>query len=191
MNEKGKHPVNFELIQGGLHQATTLGQVRIVAAPEGARPFKVQAMVFEEDTWLVMSASPTVCEPDIHPIRLMTDVINAEPEPVGSVVIRKGYPLRFLAIVHDVNQEPTWKEEWVVTALEQVFRECEKHKISAMGLPLLGTKHGRLEKLRFVALLAEVLNQFVFDHLKKLWLIVPPKNGRDIIKELEAEIAGI
>ena len=188
MNEKGHRPENFELIQGGLHQKASLGPVSIVAAPEGAQPFQVNAMVFEEDTWLVVSASPTVCEPDIHPMRLMTDVINAEPEPVGSVVVRKGNPLRFLAIVHDVNQEPTWREEWVVTALKQVFREGEKRKISAMGLPLLGTKHGRLDKLRFVALLAEVLNHIVFDHLKQLWLIVPPQTGRDIIKVLEAEI---
>jgi hypothetical protein len=70
----------------------------------------------------MMSASPTVCEPDIHPIRLMTDVINAEPEPIGSVVVRKGNPLRFLAIVHDVNQEPTWREEWVVIAFIKGFR---------------------------------------------------------------------
>ncbi len=190
MNEKRRRPANFELIQGGLHQKASLGPVRIVAAPEAAQPFQVNAMVFEEDTWLVMSASPTVCELDIHPIRLMTDVINAEPEPVGSVVVRKGNPLRFLAIVHDVNQEPTWKEEWVETALKQVFREGEKRKISALGLPLLGTKHGRLDKLRFVALLAEVLNRIVLDHLKQLWLIVPPQNGRDMIKALEAELAG-
>ena len=120
----------------------------------------------------------------------MTDVINAEPEPVGSVVVRKGHPLRFLAIVHDVNQEPTWKEEWIVTALKHVFQESEKRKISAMGLPLLGTKHGRLDKLRFVVLLAEVLNHIVWDHLKQLWLIVPPQTGRDMIRVLEAEIAG-
>ncbi|MBW2408446.1 MAG: hypothetical protein JRF72_01515, partial [Deltaproteobacteria bacterium] len=130
-------------------------------------------------------------ETDIHPIRLMTDVIDAEPEPVGSVVVKKGNPLRFLAIVHDVNQEPTWREEWVVTALKQVFREGEKRQISSMGLPLLGTQHGRLDKLRFAALLAEVLNRITFDHLNRLWLIVPPQTGRDIIKVLEAKLADI
>jgi hypothetical protein len=83
MNENGIRPVNFELIQGGLHRETACGPVRIIAAPEGAPPMQVNAMVFEEDTWLVMSASPAVCEPDIHPIRLMTDVIDAEPEPAG------------------------------------------------------------------------------------------------------------
>ncbi len=188
MNEKRHRPENFELIQGGLHQTASLGPVRIVAAPEGARPFRVNAMVFEEDTWMMMSASPTVCQPDIHPIRLMTDVINAEPEPIGSVVVRKGNPLRFLAIVHDVNQDPTWREEWVAIALKQVFREGEKRKTSSMSLPLLGTIHGRLDKLRFVALLAEVLNHIVFNHLKQLWLIVPPQTGQDIIRVLEAEI---
>ena len=191
MKENGIRPANFKLIQGGLHREVALGPVRMIAAPEGAAPFAVDARVFEEDTWLVMSAAPTVCEPDIHPIRLMTDVMNAEPEPVGSVVVKKGNPLRFLAIVHDVNNEPTWKETWIVTALEHVFREAEQHKVSSLGLPLLGTKHGRLDKLRFVSLLAGVLKHAAFHHLKQLWLIVPPNADRDIIKVLEAEIAEV
>ncbi len=86
MSAKGIRPSNFELIQGGLHQETAYGPVRIMAAPEETPPFQIDAMVFEEDTWLVMSASPTVCESDIHPIRLMTDVMNAEPETVGRVL---------------------------------------------------------------------------------------------------------
>ena len=191
MNEKGIRPANFELIQGGLHQETAYGPVRIIAAPEKAPPFGINAMVFEEDTWLVMSASPSVCEPDIHPIRLMTDVINAEPEPAGSVLVKKGNPLRFLAIVHDVNHEPTWKETWIEAALMRVFQEAEQRKVSSLGLPLLGTKHGRLDKRRFVALLAGVLKQAAFHHLKQLWLIVPPQTGREIIKVLEAEIAKV
>jgi hypothetical protein len=64
-------------------------------------------MVFEEDTWLVMSAAPTVCEPEIHPIRLMTDAINAKPEPVGSVMVQNGDPLRFLA--KEINTDTYFK----------------------------------------------------------------------------------
>jgi hypothetical protein len=188
MNEKGIRRANFELIQGGLHRETEYGPVRIIAAPEGMPPFQADAMVFEEDTWLVMSASPATCEPDVHPIRLMTDVMNAEPEPVGSVVVKKGNPLRFLAIVHDVNHEPTWTETWIEAALRHVFQEAEQRKISSMGLPLLGTKHGRLDKIRFVVLLAGVLKRTAFCHLKRLWLIVPPRTGSQIIAALKAEI---
>ena len=70
----------FKIIAGGLHRKISFEPVRIVAAPENSAPFQVDALVFEEDTWLVMSANPTICEPEVHPIRLMTDVIDAEPD---------------------------------------------------------------------------------------------------------------
>ena len=135
---------NFKIIPGGLHCKIFFAPVCIIAAPENCAPFNVEALVFEEDTWLVMSANPTICAPEVHPIRLMTDVIEAVPEPVGSVLVKNGHPMRFLAIVHDVNQEPTWKEAWIERALHSVFREAEQRSISAIGLPLLGTLHGRL-----------------------------------------------
>jgi hypothetical protein len=135
-----------------------------------------------------MSATPTVCEPEIHPIRLMTDAMNAKPEPVGSVMVQNGDPLRFLAIVHDVNQEPTWKESWIEKALTGVFEESELRKVKSIGLPLLGTKHGRLGKNRCVSLLAGVLKRTTLDYLRQLWLIVPPESSTEIIRLLETEL---
>ena len=188
MNAKIVRPGNLKLIQGGLYPQTAVGCVCIVAAPENAPPFKIKAVVFEEDTWLVMSAAPTVCEPEVHPIRLMTDAMNAKPVPVGSVKVQNGDPLRFLAIVHDVNQEPTWKESWIEKALTGVFQEAELRKVKSIGLPLLGTKHGRLEKNRCVSLLARVLKQITLEYLRQLWLIVPPGSGANIINVLSNEI---
>ena len=191
MNIDDPRPTNLELIQGGLYCETSIGPVRIVAAPESQPPFKVNAMVFEEDTWLVMSAAPTICEPEVHPIRMMTDAMNAAPEPVGSVLVKKGDPLRLLAIVHDVNQEPTWNETWIEMALGGVFRAAELNKIPSMGLPLLGTKHGRLEKFRFLVLLADVLKQTDIHRLRQIWLIVPPESGAEIINALSDELKKI
>ena len=188
MNANNVRPGNLKLIQGGLYPQTAIGSVRIVAAPENAPPFKIKAMVFEEDTWLVMSAAPTVCEPEVHPIRLMTDAMNAKPEPTGSVMVQNGDPLRFLAIVHDVNQEPTWKESWIEKALNSVFEAAEQRKVKSIGLPLLGTKHGRLERNRCVSLLAGVLKQTTFEYLRQLWLIVPPGSSTEIIRLLETEL---
>jgi len=188
MNAKNVRPGNLKLIQGGLYPQTAVGSVRIVAAPENAPPFKIKAMVFEEDTWLVMSAAPTVCEPEVHPIRLMTDAMNAKPEPAGSVKVQNGDPLRFLAIVHDVDQEPTWKESCIEEALNGVFEAAEHRKVKSIGLPLLGTKHGRLERNRCLALLACVLKQTAFHHLRQIWLIVPPGSGAELIELLETEI---
>ncbi|UCD77226.1 MAG: aminotransferase class V-fold PLP-dependent enzyme [Desulfobacterales bacterium] len=177
----------FHLIQGGLQCRTAFASLNVTAAPEESPPFRVDAVAFEEDTWLMMSAEPEIAEPLEHPIRLMTELIEAQPKPVGSVVVRGKNPLQFLAIVHDVNQDPTWREEWVEGALKNIFKESERRMLQAIGLPLLGTKHGRLEKKRFVSLLSRVLKQIPFKHLKDLWLMAPTPQNADIIKWLESE----
>jgi hypothetical protein len=178
---------NFRLIQGGLQSQTVFAFINVVAAPEESPPFEVDAVAFEEDTWLVMSADPKIADPPEHPIRLMTGLIKARPEPVGSVLVRGKNPLRFLAIVHDVNQDPTWQEEWIESALKEIFKESEQRQLRAIGLPLLGTLHGRLKKRRFILLLSRVLQQTPFKHLKYLWLMVPTPQNSDIINLLESE----
>lgn len=162
----------------------SFGSMSIVAAPENSSPFDVDAIVFEEDTWLVLSADPKACEPEEHPIRLMTELIEAQPEPVGSVLIKGRNPTRFLAIVHDVDQDPTWREEWVESALKEILRLAEHRSLRSVKLPLLGTLHGRLEKQRFVVLLGRALAQATFNHLKSLWLVAPAEACPDIIDSL-------
>jgi len=162
----------------------SFGPVSIVAAPENLPPFDVDAIVFEEDTWLVLSADPKTCEPEEHPIRLMTELIEAQPETVGSVLIKGQNPIRFLAIVHDVDREPTWREEWVESALKEIFRLAERRRLRSIMLPLLGTLHGRLEKQRFVVLLGRALAQTPFTHLRSLWLMTPAGICPDIIESL-------
>ncbi len=180
---------SLRLIQGGIHQSMSFGPVRIVSAPENAPPFRVQALVFEEDTWLIMSANPESYEPEEHPIRMMTQMIEARPEQVGTVLVRGNNPMRFLAIVHDVDQEPTWRESWVESALLKIFLNAEQRGIQSIGLPLIGTLHGKLGKQRFVELLYKVLVQMTFNHLKRLWLITPAENGKalsilDLLKSI-------
>ncbi len=178
---------NFRMIPGGLQSQTVFASISIIAAPEESPPFEVDAIAFEEDTWLVMSADPKIVDPPEHPIRLMTDLIETKPEPVGSVMVRDKKPLRFLAIVHDVNQDPTWREEWVEESLKAIFRESEHRNLQAIGLPLLGTLHGKLEKRRFISILGRILRQTPFKHLKQLWLIVPTPQNSEIINWLESE----
>ncbi len=169
MSEKN----SFKLIQGGLHPSMSFGPLKIVSGSENSPPFHVQALAFEEDTWLIMSANPKNCEPEEHPIRMMTQVIEARPEKVGTVLVRGNNPIRFLAVVHDVDQEPTWREKWVESALREIFLKAEQRGIQSIGLPLIGTLHGKLEEKRFVELLCQVLVQMEFKHLKRLWLITP------------------
>lgn len=177
----------FRLIQGGLQCQTVFASLNVIAAPEKSPPFKVDAIAYEEDTWLMMSAEPEIADPPEHPIRLMTDLIEAQPRAAGSVVVREKNPLQFLAIVHDVNQDPTWREQWVEACLEKIFNESEQRMLQAIGLPLLGTKHGRLGMKRFIFLLRRVLKQIAFKHLKHLWLVSPTPENTYIINWLESE----
>ena len=185
-NKRQDIPPGFTVLQGGIQCEIAFGSVRIIAAPENKPPFEVDAIAYEEDTWLIMSADPKICQPEEHPIRLMTDLINAQPETVGSVRVQGRNPLRFLAVVHDVNLEPTWKEEWIEKALVNIFGEAERRKMKAVAVPMLGTRHGRLDPKDFTALLGRALRQQSFVHLKRLWLIVPSGASREIVKSLKA-----
>ena len=165
----------------------SLGSLRIVAAPDDTPPFKVDAVAAEEDTFLVLSADPQVRDPNEPLMRVMTRVIETHPEAPGSVLVKGKCPLRLLAIVHDLNEEPSWREEWIASALDGIFREAESRKLRSIALPLLGTLHGSLEKQRFVVLLRCALERMSPNHLKRLWLAVPVGTNCKILEMLKSE----
>ncbi len=185
MNDNGRKKPNLHVIPGGLHRTAEYGAVRIVAAPENAPPFPVDAMTYEEDTFLIMSADPEEVPPDIHPIRLIAELESFEPKKIGSVIVKTGMPLKLLAVVHDVNKEPTCRGKYVEKALHAVFREVERRGIQSLGMPLLATRHGRLPCSRFAQLLSRVLAQNEFNSLKKLWLVAPVPDNCDVISAME------
>jgi hypothetical protein len=176
----------LRLVQGGLSRGISFGAIQIVAAPSGLPPFEIDAIVCEEDTWLIMSAEPKEIEGPEHPIRLMTALMNAKPEPVGSVLVKGDHPLKFLAVVHDVDQDPIWNEDWIAVALSNVFREAERRKLRAIGLPLLCTRHGKLPVDRFPELLRRVLDQHTLIHLKRLWLMTSGENTKRVTAVLRS-----
>lgn len=177
---------NLRVIEGGLRRELTFGRLKIVASPQQSPPFAVQAVTVEEDTWLILSADPKIAPAEEHPIRLMTDLINTAKEKVGTVRVKGGHPLRFLAIVHDVDCEPTWREQWVQSALVDVLREAEKRRLAAIALPLLGTRHGRLQPARFAELLAAALLGSELTCLQRLWLVAPVDQNAVVIERLQA-----
>ena len=188
MNEREDHKPKLRLIQGGAHPELAVGTVRIFAGPEKMPPYVVEAMIKEEDTFLVLSADPGLFASDENPIRVLTEAVEARPETPGSVIVKDGHPMQFLAIVHDLDREPSWKEEWVVNALDGIFREAEKRKLRSIALPLVGTLHGSLEKSRFIALLREALERKSPGHLKRLWLVTPEGAASEILEMLKAEL---
>lgn len=175
----------FRVIPGTYPYEISGRSLKIIAAPKDAQPFPVHAVALEEDTFLVLSADTTVRDPKEPLMRVMSKVIETRPKTPGSVLVRDSRPVRMLAIVHDLNREPTWKEEWVESALSHIFQETEKRKLTSLALPFIGTLHGKLGKERFIRMLHDVLEEMEFEHLRALWLIVPPKTKRSILTPLE------
>jgi len=166
----------------------SFGSVQIVVAPRGRPPFPVNAVAAEEDTFLVLSADPVVRAPREPLIKLLTKVIETRPEIPGTVLVKGKDPLRLLAIVHDLNLEPSWREEWIASTLDEIFKEAECRRLHAIALPFLGTRHGSLKVERFVALLRRALERMSPSHPKRLWLVTPDGTNGNIFETIEAEL---
>ncbi len=140
----------------------------------------VDAVALEEDTFLVLSADPTPRETHENPESLMRQVSTFEAQPLGSVVVTGKNPRQFLAIVHDLNQEPTCREEWVASALREIFHQAERLRTRRLALPMLGTVHGSLTPRRFVDLFEPALAESNVEHLERIWVVVPDGTGGDV-----------
>ena len=187
MDERENKNPKLRLIRGGAGSKLAIGGVQIFVGPEKMSPYPVDAVVEEEDTFLVLSADPEFVEPKENLIRVMTEAIESQPAQPGSVIVLDSYPYRFLAVIHDLNQEPSWKEEWVATALDEVFREAEERKIQSIALPLLGTLHGSFEKRRFITLLHQTLGRKSPSHLRRIWIVTPEGTASETLEILKAD----
>jgi O-acetyl-ADP-ribose deacetylase (regulator of RNase III) len=101
---------------------------------------------------------------------VLTEAHEAEPAPPGTVVARPGEPLLLLAVVHDLAQDPTWREEWIGAALAGVLREVRARRVRALALPVLGARHGRMPPAAFAGLLRAALESDAPPSLARLWL---------------------
>jgi hypothetical protein len=152
----------------------TARRIALIEAAPSRPPFDVQAIALEEDTSLVLSASAAIREDaDEHPIRTMTALYDHVAHAPGEVIVRGRNPYRFLAIVHDLDQEPSWREAWVSQALAEILRLCDAMGIAALGLEPLGAKHGRLPRARFRELLEASRPAERARRLQRIWLLRP------------------
>jgi hypothetical protein len=158
----------------------TLGGATLTLAEEP--PFAVQATVFEEDTFLVLSADPTRASVREHPLRVIDSAFNVEPEIPGTARPAPGDPSKVLAVIHDLDREPSTSEECVLAALRAVFDICVERKLASLALPLVGTVHGVLPVRVAVDLLAAALSEGpARPYPRRIWLQ---------LDELEQELVG-
>ncbi len=174
----------LQLLPSDLEPRQRIVSISWAVAPPEAPPFPVDAVAEEEDTYLVLSAEATVREPRQPLLKVLAEVHAARPLDPGSVVVRDGRPLRLLAVVHALDEEPTWREEWIAEALRGIFRETGRRRLRSLGLPLLGSVHGRLAIGRSLELIRRVLDEALPDHLEHLWLMVADGDVSEVCEAL-------
>jgi hypothetical protein len=129
---------------------TPLRAVQLVAAWDGEIPAWCDAVVEEQDRWLLMeplSASALFGAEAGHRMRdlarartddLILDAARSEPARGGAVLMRRDRPLRLLAVVRDLETRPDVREDWVREALETIVRLVARTPIRGIALPVLG-----------------------------------------------------
>lgn len=180
----------LSLISDDYGRAGRLGRVHVVVAPEHMPPFPVDALAVEEDTHLLLSSDGDIEEPEEEIGELVALASHKPANAPGSVLVRKTKPLQFLAIVHDIDCQPTWREEWIASAINAVIEEAEWRRLASVGLPLIGTRHGNVEMRRVALWLGRCLSRTSFRYLTRVWVIAPAGSETELMWALRSVFAG-
>lgn len=152
-----------------------IGSIEITVAPPQCPPFAVDAVVEEQDTSLVLGTEPAIRETRESYSLLVRKMIRQKPLAMSEIIVKKGYPLRFTAIVYDIEKKPACREEWVKAALKNILDQCKKHKVKTLSMPLPGTTHGKIGKEQSLNLLKSILLACNPVYPQKIWLVTPSR----------------
>lgn len=185
MNTSSKNFRHLKILNGRNCYAMRCATYPVVAAPAGSPPFDVDAIVLEEDTFLVMSAPPEVRDVKAPMMEIMTKLVETLSERPGCVLVKDRNPLRFLAVIYDFNEEPICREEWIESALGNIWQETKSRSLRSVGLPLLGTGYGVISTRRSIEILKHGLKETQPPSLERLWLIISKETGIEDLRRME------
>jgi hypothetical protein len=152
---------------------TTIGKIEIAVAPIEYLPLGIDAIVEEQDTQLLMAVDTEIEYPDDDFDTLINQMTTGKARRPGQIIVKQDKPIRFQAIIHDINHDPSWKVEWIALALKQLVEEIENYQIKSLAMPLLGTHHGKMAEEESIELLCASLATDQASLLENLWLIAP------------------
>ena len=107
----------------------------IIIGPRRSSPFDVELTVFEEDTWLVLSAGNFARETRHPTEELVDDMASFSPHALGELIVKGN---RACAIVHDLDRTPSCDDESVCHALDALFAHCQAAGLRAIAIQPLG-----------------------------------------------------
>ncbi len=154
--------------------------VRIHLTVPASAPERVDALVCEQDTCgvLVHHGEPPPRRESYR--RLVAAMLAQQPVRPGSVLVRGDDRLRLYAIVHDLERDPSWSEDWVRDALLGIWRVAGERGVRSLLLPPLGAVHGRLPLSVFATLLRETFAAIPVPSLRDLWLVIEAPRLREL-----------
>jgi hypothetical protein len=139
----------------------------IVSAVE--QPFAIEVMVYEEDTYRVLSAGNHIREIREPLHELGQEATGQLAHQTGDLVTVGS---RWFAIVHDFDNDKSYQSESVDMVLSRMADEIKENDIRTIGLQALGSFHGP-ETIE--SAVARVLSHPWPKCLTKIWLVVPDK----------------
>jgi len=175
-----KRNKELRLIVGGSATRFSVNGVTVSVVADSAAALPVDVRVFEEDTYLVLTVDPVMRYVDEHPVRLMTRIMESRPHIPGTVVRKK---TNWYAVVHDLDVEPICRKEWLDSAYAETLRLAEGRGIVRLGLPLLGTVHGRYPLQDSLMLLMRHIRKQNLTKVREI-VIIAKRGSRETIRKL-------
>ncbi len=146
--------------------------LEIAYASRSQRPFPIDALILEDDTYHVLSSDPSFRWAEDHPLRVHTAAHSAEPAAPGTVVKQGGHPTRVLAVVRDLSCSPTWRPDWVLQAVEGVLELAQRYRWNALGIEPLGCRFSDgAAPETFSDFLRQALADHGGAHPQRIWMI--------------------
>jgi len=169
-----------------------LDRLELVIAPADAPPFEVAAQVEEQDVALLLGSDEGIHQPGDKPVWYLAHKLASQTlQQPGDLLLRQGRPLRLLAIVHDFDQDPSWNSAWVESALDKIAELIEERQLNSLALPLLATRHGRVELDECLALVSRALLQQPPTCLTRIWLVVEDDRRDRVFARLRTMVSGM
>ena len=127
----------MKLIRDNRTLVATIHNVEIHIALENQLPFSTQIQVVEQDNSLVLEAENEIRDPGTDkPAWYLANTLERQTLcKMGEIILKPGHSRTLWAIIHDLDLNPSWRREWIETAVARILDFCEKHIISSIALP--------------------------------------------------------
>lgn len=171
MNRQGP---SLRVIAGDFDLPLSINGVNIRLTALERRLPPVQAVVVEQDHGLLLDEdSPLNLEQGESASPSDLRLTQEYDYPTGTVLAKRGAPLRLYTVIHDLNRQPSWSEADIELALEKLFALLPVLGIRTLAMPALAHRHGGQPVEAFLTLLGDYLAHHTLPWSGELWLLLP------------------